>query len=196
MRNIVLFGAPGSGKGTQAKLLQKRFGFIHLSTGDVCRAEIKKESPEGLHAKKLIDAGFFFPDQLAYQIVKKFIDANKTAQGFIYDGIPRHIGQVPEFENILNERNAKVDLAIELKADENELVKRLLTRGETSGRPDDFEQEIIEKRLQIYHETTAPIAKAYQKAGIYFSINGMGSVNKIFLDIVSLIDTKLCVKPI
>lgn len=179
MLNIILFGPPGSGKGTQSRLLQNKFGLIHLSTGDVCREEIKKSTPEGLEAKRLIDEGNFFPDKLAYRIVEKFLDNNSNAKGFIYDGIPRHVGQIEVFAEMLAKRNNCVDLVIELKADEEELVQRLLKRGEYSGRPDDSSREVIEKRLQIYEEVTAPIADYYREKGIYHLIDAIGDVEEI-----------------
>lgn len=188
MLNIVLFGPPGSGKGTQSKLLQEKFGLIHLSTGDVCREEIKKETPEGLEAKRLIDGGNFFPDALAYRIVEKFLDEHAASKGFIYDGIPRNIGQVPVFANMLEKRNGKVDLVIELKVDEEELIQRLLKRGKSSGRPDDSNREVIEKRLRIYDEITAPIAKLYLSEGIYHEIDAEGSMEEVLAKLSALVE--------
>jgi adenylate kinase len=191
MLNVVLFGPPGSGKGTQSKLLEKKFGLVHLSTGDVCREEIKKASPEGLEAKRLIDGGNFFPDRLAYRIVEKFIENNSNAKGFVYDGIPRHVGQVPVFADMLAKRNACVDIVVELKVDEEELIQRLLKRGETSGRPDDGGREVIEKRLRIYDDVTAPIAEEYKKAGLYFNVNAMGTTNEVLERISLLIEKQI-----
>jgi adenylate kinase len=187
MLNIVLFGPPGSGKGTQSKLLQQKFGLIHLSTGDVCREEIKKETPEGIEAKRLIDGGNFFPDSLAYRIVEKFLDDNASSKGFIYDGIPRNIGQVPVFANMLRKKNAKVDLVIEMKVDEEELIQRLLKRGKSSGRPDDSNREVIEKRLRIYDKVTAPIAKLYIDEGIYHEIDAEGSMEQVLTKLSVLV---------
>ncbi|WP_421918056.1 adenylate kinase [Marinifilum sp.] len=195
MLNIVLFGPPGSGKGTQSKLLQEKFGLIHLSTGDVCREEIKKATPEGLEAKRLIDGGNFFPDKLAYRIVEKFIDSNNKAKGFVYDGMPRHVGQIPVFADVLAKRNSIVDIVIELKVEEEELIQRLLKRGETSGRPDDSGRKVIEKRLRIYDDVTAPIAEEYKKAGVYFSVNAMGSMQEVLERISKLLEEKLSLKP-
>jgi adenylate kinase len=188
MLNIVLFGPPGSGKGTQSKLLQEKFGLIHLSTGDVCREEIKKETPEGLEAKRLIDGGNFFPDSLAYRIVEKFLDDNASSRGFIYDGIPRNIGQVPVFANMLKNRNGKVDLVIEMKVDEEELIQRLLKRGRSSGRPDDSNREVIEKRLRIYDDVTAPIAKLYMNEGVYHEVDAEGSMEEVLAKLSALVE--------
>ncbi|RUT79333.1 adenylate kinase [Ancylomarina longa] len=188
MLNIVLFGPPGSGKGTQSELLQEKFNLVHLSTGDVCREEIKKASPEGLEAKRLIDGGNFFTDELAYRIVEKFLDFHKDAKGFVYDGIPRHVGQIPVFAELLTKRNSAVDLVIEIKVEKEELIQRLLTRGESLGRPDDSCREVIEKRLRIYSEVTAPIADSYRKQGVYQSLDGMGSVKEILERISQLIE--------
>jgi adenylate kinase len=194
MLNIILFGPPGSGKGTQSKLLQERFGLVHLSTGDVCREEIKKATPEGLEAKRLIDGGNFFPDRLAYRIVEKFLDENASAKGFIYDGMPRHVGQVPVFGEMLQKRNAKVDLVIEMKVDEEELIQRLLKRGESSGRPDDSGREVIEKRLRIYDDVTAPIAEEYKSQGVYHEFDAMGSMEDVLLRLANLVESCLAEK--
>ncbi|PKQ68989.1 adenylate kinase [Labilibaculum manganireducens] len=186
MLNIVLFGPPGSGKGTQSKLLQKKYGLIHLSTGDVCREEIKQATPEGLEAKRLIDGGNFFPDKLAYRIVEKFLDSNIEAKGFVYDGMPRHEGQIDVFDGMLAKRDSVVDIVIELKVEEEELIQRLLKRGESSGRLDDSGREVIEKRLRIYENVTAPIAKRYKEKGVYHSLDAIGSLDDV-LERISLL---------
>nr|WP_320118177.1 adenylate kinase [uncultured Marinifilum sp.] len=196
MLNIILFGPPGSGKGTQSKLIQEKFNFIHLSTGDVCREEIKKATPEGLEAKRLIDGGNFFPDKLAYRIVEKFLDFHKQAKGFVYDGMPRHEGQIPVFADMLAKRNSIVNIVVELKVEEEELIQRLLKRGETSGRPDDSGREVIEKRLRIYDNVTAPIAVQYQKQGVYHSVDAMGTTEEVLERISKLIESELSVKPV
>ncbi len=187
MVNIIMFGPPGSGKGTQSKLLQEEFNLIHLSTGDVCREEIKFATPEGLEAKRLIDGGNFFPDKLAYRIVEKFLDQHSAARGIVYDGIPRHIGQTDHFAGMLAERNGKVDLVIELKVDEEILIQRLLKRGESSGRPDDSGREVIVKRLRIYDDVTAPIADYYKNQDLYCAVDGMGSLSEVFERIAVLV---------
>ncbi|MRT91586.1 adenylate kinase [Ancylomarina sp. 16SWW S1-10-2] len=191
MVNVIMFGPPGSGKGTQSKLLQERFNLIHLSTGDVCREEIKFATPEGLEAKRLIDGGNFFPDKLAYRIVEKFLDQNSKARGIVYDGIPRHIGQTEHFDEMLASRQGKVNLVIELKVDEEILIQRLLKRGESSGRLDDSGREVIVKRLRIYDDVTAPIADYYKKQDLYFTINGIGSLSEVFERIAVLVE-KVC----
>ncbi|MFA8434541.1 MAG: adenylate kinase [Marinifilaceae bacterium] len=188
MHNIVIFGPPGAGKGTQSGRLQDKYGIIHLSTGDICRQEILKKTPEGLLAKKLIDGGNFFPDELAYKMVEKFLSGNADAKGFVYDGMPRHVGQVEPFDQMLVKRDSKVDLVLELKVEEEELIKRLLKRGESSGRPDDSGREVILKRLRIYDEVTAPLADVYQKKGVYQTIDGMGSETEIFARICNAVD--------
>lgn len=191
MLNIILFGPPGSGKGTQSSLLQEKYGLIHLSTGDVCREEIKLATPEGLEAKRLIDGGNFFPDKLAYRIVEKFLDANEGTKGFVYDGMPRHVGQIEVFDEILAKRNGVVDVVVELKVEEEELIQRLLKRGESSGRLDDRGREVIEKRLRIYDEVTAPIAKRYKEKGVYYSLNATGSLNDVLERISLLLESCL-----
>ncbi len=188
MVNIIMFGAPGSGKGTQSELLQERFNLIHLSTGDVCREEIKQKTPEGLEAKRLIDGGDFFSDELAYRIVEKFLDQNSKAKGIVYDGIPRHIGQTERFDQMLAERQGEVDLVIELKVDEEVLIDRLLKRGELSGRADDRGRDVILKRLRIYDELTVPIADYYKKKNLYFTVDGMGSFSEVAERIATLVE--------
>lgn len=189
MLNIIMFGPPGSGKGTQSKILQDTFNLIHLSTGDVCREEIKFATPEGLEAKRLIDGGNFFPDKLAYRIVEKFLDQHATARGIVYDGIPRHVGQVEPFAEMLAKREGLVDLVIELKVDEEILIQRLLKRGESSGRPDDSGREVIVKRLRIYDDVTAPIADYYKKQDLYHAVDGKGSLSEVFERIAALVKT-------
>jgi len=188
MVNIIMFGPPGSGKGTQSKLLQEKFNLIHLSTGDVCREEIKFATPEGLEAKRLIDGGNFFPDKLAYRIVEKFLDQHSEARGIVYDGMPRHIGQTDPFAEMLAQRQGRVDLVIELRVDEEILIQRLLKRGESSGRPDDSGREVIVKRLRIYDDVTAPIADYYKKQDLYFTVDGMGSLSEVSERIAVLVE--------
>lgn len=186
-----MFGPPGSGKGTQSKLLQEKFNLIHLSTGDVCREEIKFATPEGLEAKRLIDGGNFFPDKLAYRIVEKFLDQHADSRGIVYDGIPRHIGQTDRFAEMLAERKGNVDLVIELKVEEETLIQRLLLRGESSGRPDDSGRDVILKRLRIYDDVTAPLADFYKKQDLYHAVDGTGSLSEVFERIAVLVE-KTC----
>lgn len=188
MVNIVLFGPPGCGKGTQSGRLQDKYGLIHLSTGDICRQEIEKKTEEGLLAKKLIDGGNFFPDDLAYRMVEKFLDSHKGCPGFVYDGFPRDVAQVDVFQNMLEARKTQLDVVMELVVEEEELVQRILKRGASSGRPDDLGRTVIEKRLGIYQEVTAPIAQCYQSQGLYRHIDGMGSQEEIFSRICDIVD--------
>jgi len=191
MLNIIMFGPPGSGKGTQSKLLQEKFNLIHLSTGDVCRDEMSHATPEGLEAKRLIDGGNFFPDKLAYRIVEKFLDQHSEEGGVVYDGIPRHLGQVETFAEMLAKRNGRVDLVVELKVEEENLIQRLLERGKSSGRPDDSGRDVILKRLRIYDEVTSPIADYYKKQNLYHAVDGMGTLSEVFERIAVLVK-KVC----
>lgn len=188
MVNIVLYGPPGSGKGTQSRRLQEKYGFVHLSTGDLCRQEIEKQTPEGLLAKKLIDGGNFFPHELAYRMVEKFLDVNIDARGIVYDGFPRDVLQVDVFREMLEKRGACVDLVVELVVEKEELIDRLLKRGESSGRADDSGRDVIEKRLEIYNRVTAPIADPYKSEGVYRPIDGMGSEQQILDRICQQVD--------
>ncbi|MCT4613354.1 MAG: adenylate kinase [Marinifilaceae bacterium] len=196
MANIIIFGPPGSGKGTQSKLIEDKIGIIQVSTGDICREEIKKKTKEGLEAKRLIDGGNFFPDELAFSIMSKFINQNPSEKGYIFDGIPRHLGQVEPFDKFLESINQNLDLVIELSCEDNFLIERLLNRGKLSGRADDSSKDIITKRLKIYNEVTAPIAEEYQKRGIYHKIDTNAEIEDINNQILELISDLTCKKAV
>ena len=191
MLNIVMFGAPGSGKGTQSEVLIKTYGLFHISTGDVLRDHIKRGTDLGKTAKEYIDKGQLIPDELMVDILASVVDDNKEAaqNGVIFDGFPRTIEQAKALKAMLAERGAKVDAVVGLHVDEDELVQRLLKRGQESGRSDD-NLETIKSRLKVYHSQTQPLQKFYEDGGEYLAIEGMGSVDEIFDRIKSAIKAK------
>ena len=179
MKNIVIFGAPGSGKGTQSDLLVKKYGFKHISTGDVLRAEIKNGTELGNTAKGFIDNGQLIPDSLMIDILASTYDALCPCEGVIFDGFPRTIPQAEALKKMLNERGTDVSVMLNLQVDEDELIKRLLERGKVSGRSDD-NLETIKSRLDVYHKQTAPLADFYVNEGKHVAIKGMGTIEEIF----------------
>ena len=195
MKNIVIFGAPGSGKGTQSDLMIKKYGFGHISTGDVLRNEIKNETELGKTAKQYIDNGQLIPDELMISILASVYDGfGKEHEGVIFDGFPRTIPQAEALKNMLDERGHNVAAMIELDVPENELMTRLIKRGQECGRSDDNE-ETIKKRLDVYHNQTAPLIEWYKKENLHHHIDGLGELDRIFADICNVIDNT-CQNPI
>ena len=188
MKNIVIFGAPGSGKGTQSDKMIEKYGLNHISTGDVLRAEIKKGSELGKTAASFIDQGQLIPDDLMVSILASVYDSFGDHKGVIFDGFPRRIPQAEALKKMLDERGDKVAAMIELDVPEEELMKRLLLRGQQSGRADDNE-ETIKKRLVVYHSQTQPLIEWYDKEGIHYHIDGLGDLDRIFDDICKVIDS-------
>ena len=188
MKNIVIFGAPGSGKGTQSDLLIKKYGFGHISTGDVLRNEIKNGTELGKTAKGYIDNGQLIPDELMVSILASVYDGfGADHAGVIFDGFPRTIAQAEVLKAMLAERGHAVAAMIELDVPEAELMKRLIKRGQESGRSDDNE-ETIKKRLDVYHNQTSPLIDWYEKEGIHNHIDGLGELDRIFKDICEVVD--------
>lgn len=188
MKNIVIFGAPGSGKGTQSDLLIKKYGFGHISTGDVLRNEIKNGTELGKTAKGYIDNGQLIPDELMVSILASVYDGfGADHAGVIFDGFPRTIAQAEALKAMLAERGHAVAAMIELDVPEAELMKRLIKRGQESGRSDDNE-ETIKKRLDVYHNQTSPLIDWYEKEGIHNHIDGLGELDRIFKDICEVVD--------
>ena len=189
MKNIVIFGAPGSGKGTQSDLLIEHYGLGHISTGDVLRNEIKKGTELGKTAQSYIDKGNLIPDELMVSILAKVYDSyGRGHKGVIFDGFPRTIPQAEALKKMLDERGDKVAAMIELDVPEEELMKRLIQRGKDSGRADDNE-ETIKKRLVVYHSQTQPLIEWYKQEGLHYHINGLGELERIFADIKKVIDS-------
>lgn len=187
MKNIVIFGAPGSGKGTQSDKLIEKYGLNHISTGDVLRSEIKKGTELGKTAQQYIDQGQLIPDDLMVSILANVYDSFGDHKGVIFDGFPRTIPQAEALKQMLSERGDKVAAMIELDVPEDELMKRLILRGQQSGRADDNE-ETIKKRLVVYHSQTQPLIQWYNQEGIHYHIDGLGELDRIFEDICAVID--------
>ena len=187
MLNIVIFGAPGSGKGTQSERIVEKFGINHISTGDVLRAEIKKGTELGKTAKGYIDQGQLLPDELIIDILASTLDSFKESKGVIFDGFPRTIAQAEALKKMLAERGQEVSVMLDLDVPEEELMTRLIKRGQESGRADDNE-ETIKKRLVVYHSQTAPLIDWYKNEGKYQHIHGLGTMDAIFADIVAAVE--------
>lgn len=179
MLNIVIFGAPGSGKGTQSELIIKEYGLDHISTGDVLRSEIKNETELGKIAKGFIEQGQLVPDELIVDMLAKVLDSKDNSKGVIFDGFPRTIPQAKALKEMLNKRGTDVSIMLNLQVEEEELINRLLERGKVSGRSDD-NLETIKSRLEVYHNQTAPLADYYVGEGKHVAIKGMGSIEEIF----------------
>ena len=189
MINLVLFGPPGSGKGTQANLLAKKYDLIHLSTGEILRGEIAKESALGLEAKQLMDQGFLVPDGIVIGMISTKLDEYPEANGFIFDGFPRTTSQAEALDGLLTEKNTSISTMLSLQVEDRELIRRLLARGKDSGRADDQNEEIIVNRIQQYNKKTAPVQNYYSKENKLEEIEGSGSIEDIALKLNQVVDT-------
>jgi adenylate kinase len=189
MLNLVLFGPPGAGKGTQSQKLIEKHGLIHLSTGDLLRGEISQGTELGLEAKKLMDEGMLVPDEVVIGMISNKLDANKDAEGFIFDGFPRTVAQAEALDNLLESKGSSISGMIALEVNDDELERRLLERGKESGRPDDANPEVIRKRIKEYNDKTAPVAGFYKNQDKFKSINGIGSIDQIYDAIDAVIET-------
>lgn len=187
MMNIVIFGAPGSGKGTQSEKIVEKYKLNHISTGEVLRAEIKRNTVLGKTAQRYIDQGQLIPDELMVDILANVFDNFKSGEGVIFDGFPRTIPQAGALKKMLQERGQGVTVMLDLDVPEDELMTRLANRGKVSGRADDNE-ETIKKRLDVYHNQTAPLKEYYKREGSYTHINGLGELDRIFEDICGVIE--------
>ena len=189
MLNIILFGAPGSGKGTQSDKLKEKYNLAHISTGDVLRAEIKNNTELGKLAEGYISKGQLVPDEVVVDMLAKELDSKKDKKGVIFDGFPRTIAQGVALDKMLAERKQAVTIVVSLEVDEQELIDRLIKRGEQSGRSDD-NLETIKSRLDVYKNQTSPLKNEYQKSGKLVSIKGVGTIDEIFDRITSEVDKK------
>ena len=188
MLNIVLFGAPGCGKGTQAARLKEHYGINHVSTGEVIRGEIARETELGKSMKEHIAKGMLAPDSLVIDIIEQYVLQHKSDAGNIFDGFPRTTPQAEAFDKILEKYGLKVDLMIYMDVPEEELVRRILLRGKDSGRADDSSEEVIRNRISTYKAQTAVVADFYSAQGKYVAVDGMGTMDEVFQRIVSAID--------
>jgi adenylate kinase len=189
MIHIVLFGPPGAGKGTQSEKIIEKFNFTHISTGNLLRKEISLETELGILAKSFIDKGELVPDEVVIGMIKKFLSSLESSKGCVWDGFPRTVAQAEALDNLLKERNENIETMISLKVPDNELVKRLIERGLTSGRSDDNE-ETITKRIKTYNLETTPVADYYNNQDKLNEINGLGTIEEIFSRIEKLIILK------
>ena len=188
MLNIVLFGPPGAGKGTQSQKLITHYNLVHLSTGDLLRAQIAQGTELGLTAKKLMDEGLLVPDAVVIGMIDSALNTNPAASGFIFDGFPRTVAQAQSLDELLARHEATIGCMIALEVAEEELVTRLLERGKTSNRPDDQNEEKIRRRVHVYNTETAQVASYYAAQDKFHSLNGIGDINAIFGQITQLID--------
>lgn len=188
MLNIILFGPPGAGKGTQSNLLIEKYHLIHLSTGDILRSEIGAGTKLGLEAKKLMDQGILVPDEVVIGMISSKLDQNKNAKGFIFDGFPRTTGQAEALDKLLEEKGTSITLMLALEVGDEELTKRLLLRGKDSGRPDDLNEEVIRNRIGEYNKKTAPLKNYYSAQNKFHSVYGIGEIDQIFGTLSQKID--------
>lgn len=191
MFNLILFGPPGSGKGTQSEKLIAKYGIKHLSTGDILRSEIARQTQLGLEAKTLMDKGQLVPDEVVIGMISAALEGNKEAKGFLFDGFPRTEAQAAALDKLLAQHNASINVLLALQVSEEELVKRLLNRGLTSGRSDDTEETIVRARITEYHNKTTAVANYYKQFDKVVDIKGEGSVDDIFNALCKEIDSRL-----
>lgn len=180
MVNFLIFGPPGSGKGTQSVRLAEKFNLMHLSTGDMLRAEIAADTDLGKRMSSIMSKGELVPDEVVIEMIATKIDNTKGKAGFLFDGFPRTVAQTEALEKMLNTRSMKIDSMLVLDVDHDELVKRLVLRAEQSGRPDDKDPAVIENRIDVYKAKTEPIIEYCRTRGLYQPINGMGTIEDIF----------------
>jgi adenylate kinase len=180
MVNFLIFGPPGSGKGTQSLQLAEKFNLLHLSTGDMLRAEITAGTELGRKMSLIMSKGELVPDEVVIEMIANKIDSSKGSAGFLFDGFPRTVAQTVSLEKMLNDRGMKIDQMLVLDVDHDELVKRLIARAELSGRPDDKDPAVIENRIDVYKEKTEPIINYCSQKGLYQPVNGMGTIDDIF----------------
>jgi adenylate kinase len=191
MFNLILFGPPGSGKGTQSDKLVEQYGLIHLSTGNLLRKEIADKTPLGLEAKSFIDKGQLVPDEVVIGMVDSYFDLHKDARGFLFDGYPRTVAQAEALDKLLLLKKTSIAMVLFLQVDEEELIKRLVHRGKTSGRSDDTDENVQRKRQEVYRNETLPVAEYYSEQEKVMHIKGTGSVNDIFASLCKAIDKEI-----
>lgn len=188
MLNIVLFGPPGAGKGTQSQLLIDQYSLIHLSTGDILRGEISQGTELGMKAKSIMDRGDLVPDEVVIGMIRSILEKNPKSKGFIFDGFPRTTAQAESLDQMLSDLNTSISTMLSLDVDDDELTKRLLERGKSSGRADDANESIIRNRIQEYNNKTAPLKEFYSSQNKLQSIQGVGSIEDINAKLCASID--------
>ncbi len=191
MFNLILFGPPGSGKGTQSEKLITKYGLKHLSTGDLLRSEIAQQTALGMEAKKIMDKGQLVPDEVVIGMISSSLDANPDAKGFLFDGFPRTAAQAEALDKLLDLKKTSIAVMLALEVSEEELVKRLLKRGETSDRSDDTNENVIRERIAVYHSKTSVVADYYKNFNKVVMLKGEGSIDEIFGRISNEIDKRL-----
>jgi adenylate kinase len=191
MFNIILFGPPGSGKGTQSEKLIAAYGLKHLSTGDLLRSEISKQTPLGLEAKSIMDRGQLVPDEVVVGMISSALEANPQAKGFLFDGFPRTVAQSESLDKLLQLKNTEIGVVLALEVSEEELVHRLLNRGLTSGRSDDTNEPVIRARIKEYQDKTSVVADYYGRFSKVVKVKGEGTVDEIFSSLCSEIDNRM-----
>jgi adenylate kinase len=194
MFNLILFGPPGSGKGTQSDKIVEKFGLIHLSTGNLLRQEIADKTPLGLEAKNFMDKGQLVPDEVVIGMIDSSLEKHADAKGFLFDGFPRTIAQAQALDKLLALKKTGICKVLALEVTEEELVKRLVKRGETSGRSDDTDEQVIRKRFSVYKNETEPVAEYYHAQGKLERIQGEGSIDEIFSKLSTCIESEMAAK--
>lgn len=190
MFNLILFGPPGSGKGTQAAKIAEKYGFAHVSTGEIFRSEMRNETPLGVKVKGIVERGELVPDEVLVEILEAGIAKHEDADGIIFDGYPRTLQQAKDMDTIMEKRNDTIDLVLALEVDDEEIIKRLLKRAELEGRKDDT-REVIENRIEVYNNQTQPLIDYYKEKGLFRSVNGIGTIDEIFESICREVDKAL-----
>lgn len=188
MTNIILFGPPGAGKGTQAEVLKNKYHLVHISTGDVFRYNIKNETELGKLAKSFIDKGKLVPDEITIDMLSQEVDKNPDAKGFIFDGFPRTEAQAEALGHLMEDKESQIDAMVALEVDDEILVERLLNRGKTSGRTDDADENIIRNRIKVYYNETAILKDYYARQNKYFGVDGVGTIEEITDRLSQVID--------
>lgn len=190
MFNLILFGPPGSGKGTQSEKLIARYGLKHLSTGDLLRSEIASQTPLGLAAKSIMDKGQLVPDEVVIEMINSALENNPQAKGFLFDGFPRTTAQAEALDKLLAQKNTSIAVVLALQVGKEELVSRLLNRGKTSGRSDDTNESVIRSRIEEYEKKTAVVAEYYSKFDKVELVKGEGSIDEIFDSLCQFIEAR------
>ena len=188
MLNVVLFGAPGCGKGTQSELLEKKFGLSHISTGEIIRSHIKAQTPLGQQMAEYISRGELAPDSVVIGMVEEYLNQNKGTKGTIFDGFPRTTAQAEAFDKLMESMGDSVDIMIYMDVPEEELVQRILLRGKVSGRADDASEDVIRNRIEIYNQQTAVVADYYRQQGKYVAVPSLGTIDEVFNRIAAEIE--------